>query len=597
MEAVMKMVLFALLFLPAVANAIVGPAGGISSGQATTLGDARYLKLDTSNDPLTGELAGTSSVFSSSMTAAQIVLTKALSGITWADGSVSTTAPAGAAAISGLTAGAIPKASAANALANSVIFEATGNIGIGTTAPGKQLDVSNASSTTIRITNTENDSSWFDGKYYGGLEFYGSDASFIGPGVKGAIRVYEQFGGTTGGPGLLGFYTSGSGNDQKSMTLMQTGTGEHRLGIGQTGTNYPLYPLDVVGGARVSGQSIVDGTMTVSGNAFSVGTSTFVVTGGKVGIGVASPAQKLEIDHGANNFGFRVGYGSAGPQYTMDLGRNNGTGDFYFNSNTASSGIGFSIVGSTKIYIGASGTVGINTATPDTSAKLNVAGNISTTGQVISSGTGSNYLGGDLVMGKNTAMIDFIGATTSPTGTMRANRGMSFQVGSASYDFNFQHTYAAPVNLLTVKGSGNVGISSAAPTALLTVQANSSVGPEGYTLLVSSQNATRVFGIHGSGNWSVSGASVSLGTCANGALTAGSSSTLGEVTFSGTNSTCAIVFGAAFDSTPICFLTTHSAGLVGTEVSAESTAGFTFVPRAGNFGLGDAVHYFCPGMH
>ena len=116
MEAVIKSVLLSLLLAAPVAAGIVGQT---QTGLTPAVADATYLKLDASNDPLTGELSGTSSVFTSSMTAARIVLTAPLSGITWADGSVSTTAPAGAAAISGLTVNTIPKASAANALTNS----------------------------------------------------------------------------------------------------------------------------------------------------------------------------------------------------------------------------------------------------------------------------------------------------------------------------------------------------------------------------------------------------------------------------------------------------------------------------------------------
>lgn len=40
------------------------------------------------------------------------------------------------------------------------------------------------------------------------------------------------------------------------------------------------------------------GTMAVNGNAFSVGASTFVVVGGKVGIGTTSPVERLQVTGG-----------------------------------------------------------------------------------------------------------------------------------------------------------------------------------------------------------------------------------------------------------------------------------------------------------
>lgn len=45
----------------------------------------------------------------------------------------------------------------------------------------------------------------------------------------------------------------------------------------------------------IGGQGVIQGTTTVSGNAFSVGESTLTVTNGKVGIGIASPSELLEV--------------------------------------------------------------------------------------------------------------------------------------------------------------------------------------------------------------------------------------------------------------------------------------------------------------
>ena len=53
--------------------------------------------------------------------------------------------------------------------------------------------------------------------------------------------------------------------------------------------------LAASGAATITGQETVVSTMTVLGSAFSVGGSTFVVAGGNVGIGTASPGSKLEV--------------------------------------------------------------------------------------------------------------------------------------------------------------------------------------------------------------------------------------------------------------------------------------------------------------
>lgn len=78
----------------------------------------------------------------------------------------------------------------------------------------------------------------------------------------------------------------------------------------------------------LSGPLTLDGsTLTVTGNAFSVGTSTLVVVDGNVGIGTTSPDSRLNIigeGAGATSRIRAVRYGSSGSA-TLQLFRSNGT--------------------------------------------------------------------------------------------------------------------------------------------------------------------------------------------------------------------------------------------------------------------------------
>jgi hypothetical protein len=73
----------------------------------------------------------------------------------------------------------------------------------------------------------------------------------------------------------------------------------------------------------LSNSSLTGSTATLTGNAFSVGTSTFVVTQGKVGIGVSSPNTIFHVRGGT----VRV-ENSSGQDSIIISGRNGGTGNY-----------------------------------------------------------------------------------------------------------------------------------------------------------------------------------------------------------------------------------------------------------------------------
>ena len=78
----------------------------------------------------------------------------------------------------------------------------------------------------------------------------------------------------------------------RNETLYLGQGGSSALSIG---TNTFTYPFNVNGAANIIGQGIVGGTLKVQSNQFSVGVSTLAVTGGKVGVGTASPSAMLDV--------------------------------------------------------------------------------------------------------------------------------------------------------------------------------------------------------------------------------------------------------------------------------------------------------------
>lgn len=73
-------------------------------------------------------------------------------------------------------------------------------------------------------------------------------------------------------------------------------------------------------GDFMNGQLTTASTITVQGNAFSVGASTFVVIGGNVGVGTASPASALHVlSPTSATYALIIATGAATSQYIMTL--------------------------------------------------------------------------------------------------------------------------------------------------------------------------------------------------------------------------------------------------------------------------------------
>jgi hypothetical protein len=89
----------------------------------------------------------------------------------------------------------------------SDISYSAGNIGVGTTAPAKQLHVSSASAgATLRLENRN--TTVVNNEIYGTHEFFGNDSSPSASGVRAKIEAYST--GTTGGTAVRIATASGS---------------------------------------------------------------------------------------------------------------------------------------------------------------------------------------------------------------------------------------------------------------------------------------------------------------------------------------------------------------------------------------------------
>ena len=178
-----------------------------------------------------------------------------------------------------------------------------------------------------------------------------------------------------------GVYTSGSYADPGWITSIAGSkiTGD----VGGAAVNNVLKAGDTMTGQLTLGNN---STMTVTGNAFSVGGSTLVVANGNLGLGTTNPQGRLDVS-GASRLNFAASPGSYGAEigggamFTQFSGVDN---NVKLTANT--SGTGFKFLtdnGAAELLkITGTGNVGIGTTNP--TAKLEVLGIVNVSSMVIS---------------------------------------------------------------------------------------------------------------------------------------------------------------------------------------------------------------------
>jgi len=135
----------------------------------------------------------------------------------------------------------------------------TGLVGIGTTSPVVDLEVSSATGTTptspteVRISTSTSGGSWSTTAPWGQLSFYSADSSNGGAKVQAAVATtpVESFGGL----GRLGFWT----HDGTSLNERMVVTNAGNVGIGTTS---PQTALEIENGI-ITSRSTAGGTNTV----------------------------------------------------------------------------------------------------------------------------------------------------------------------------------------------------------------------------------------------------------------------------------------------------------------------------------------------
>jgi hypothetical protein len=362
----------------------------------------------------------------------------------------------------------------------------TGNVGIGTTSPDRQLQIheSTSGTSTAKFTNS-----------------------------------------TTGEDGDTGFFVGINGSEQPILygynnTDMIIGTnGSERMRITSDGnvainsTTTSGYRLYVNGSTWINGGTNFQDGVSIFRTESGAAEVMRIASNGNVGIGTATPGAKLhvagdgrfegslDLGHGsASEYSLEIGASRTGdgfayvdligdttyPDYGLRMIRNNGgantssaithrgTGSLLIETNEAAP-IVFNTLAAERMRILSGGNVGIGTTTPTSRLTVTTATNAVDVLRL-------NNTGGDsgAVQGVTHLAINHFNGGTNPSTRITAYQdSTSGWPGGMYFSTRSLNTDSAPLERMRITSDGNVGIGTTDPQYMLDVNGDAQINAEG----------------------------------------------------------------------------------------------------------------------
>ena len=314
--------------------------------------------------------------------------------------------------------------------------DSNGNVGIGTTTPGRKLEVLATDGEAVRLYRNASTAGWGVNMKFAFNNSSGTRVDYAG--VHGLIA--SSTAGAEAGDLVLSTATSGTVTEKLRVTSGGS------VGIG---TATPSYKLHVVGGSV----NATDG-LCINGDCKSAwsqvasqwanGTGSINYAGGNVGIGITSPVYSLDVNGGLNGFRAKAATTSANDTIAT------------FENSTA-----------IKMIVRANGNVGIGTTSP--AKPLDVVGDINASGTI----TGGN------IQAKYQDVAEWVESSQElPAGTvviLDSTRSNQVIASTEAYDSHVAGVISLRPGLtLGEKGEGRVLV---ATTGRVKVKVDATNGP------------------------------------------------------------------------------------------------------------------------
>ena len=176
------------------------------------------------------------------------------------------------------------------------------------------------------------------------------------------------------------------------------------------GSNLTPDSVTTTDDVTVGDQLTVKGTATVQGNAFSVGTSSLVVSSGKIGVGTASPGMLVE--------GVQKAYGISEGISIRDSGNNTSLRMYLSDSGTAKFDAGGSGADVIALQSAGTGRLGIGVATPGNKVEIVGATEISSSVFTVNGTASSVVVGSMTIKGSGAGLPQGVALCITSTQTM-----------------------------------------------------------------------------------------------------------------------------------------------------------------------------------